>query len=109
MVRAVLEDVCRPQEVHHGLGWAAGERKLVFYADGVRIAGREPDWVQDSLSVTVYMFFRDRLETNLDKTKAMVFTPGFIGGQIREEAYKRRETGYGAAFKERKPMRASLS
>ena len=55
------------------------------------------------------MIFRDRPETKLDKTKAMVFIPGFIWDQIREEAYKRRETRYGEVFKERKPMRVSFS
>ena len=30
VVWAVLDVVCGPQEAQHGLGWAAGERNLVF-------------------------------------------------------------------------------
>ena len=44
---------------------AAGERNLVFYADDRRISGRDYNWVQDSLIVTVVMFRRVSLETNL--------------------------------------------
>ena len=58
VVRAVLDVVCRPQEDHHGLGWAAVERNLIFYAGDGRIAGRDHVWVQDALSVTVEMFHR---------------------------------------------------
>ena len=41
VVRAVLDMVCGPQEAQHGLGWAAGERNLIFYADSGRIAGKD--------------------------------------------------------------------
>ena len=37
VVWAVLDMVCGPQEAHHRLGWAAGERNLIFYADDGRI------------------------------------------------------------------------
>ena len=40
VVRAVIDMVCGPQEVQHGLGWAAGERNLVFCTDDRRIVGR---------------------------------------------------------------------
>ena len=33
VVREVIEKVCSPQVVQHGMGWAAGEMNLVFYAD----------------------------------------------------------------------------
>ena len=39
VVRAVMDVVCGPQEAQHGLGWVAGERDLIFYADNNRIAG----------------------------------------------------------------------
>ena len=45
--------VCRPQEAQHGLGWAAGEINLIFYANYGTIAGRYPEWVQYALSVMV--------------------------------------------------------
>ena len=37
VVWAVLEEVCRPQEAHHEIGWEVGERNLVLYADDGRI------------------------------------------------------------------------
>ena len=55
----------------------------------------------------VDMFCRVRLETILEETKATVFTPGFVWGQIGEEAYKRRATSEGATFQERKQTRVS--
>ena len=56
VVRAVLEEVCILQEAKHGMGWAAGERNLVFYADDGSIAGQYHEWLQDTLTVTVAMF-----------------------------------------------------
>ena len=42
VVRAVLDELCEPQESQHGLGWmAAVEINLMFYADDVRILGRD--------------------------------------------------------------------
>ena len=72
----MLEVVCVPQEAHHGMGWATGECNLIFYADYRRIAGRDHIWVQDALMVTVEIFRRVRMKTNLDKTKDLVCTPG---------------------------------
>ena len=56
VARATLEVVCSPQEALHGMGWAAGERNLIFYADDKRIGGRDHIWVQDALTVSVAMF-----------------------------------------------------
>ena len=61
--------------------WAAGERNLVFYADDRRVVGRDHIWAQDALMVAVVMFRRVGLETNLEKTKALVCTPGYIWGK----------------------------
>ena len=41
------------------------------------------------------------LQTNLNKTKAMICTPGFIWVKHRVEAYKRRAKGEGPTFQER--------
>ena len=60
------------------MGWAAGERNLFFYMDDGRIAGRDHIWVQNTLPVTVTMFQRVGLDTNLDKKKALVCTPDYI-------------------------------
>ena len=40
VVRAVLDVFCSPQEDQNCMGWASGERNVVFYADDGRIAGR---------------------------------------------------------------------
>ena len=56
VLQAVLNVVCGPQEAQHGLGWAAGEMNVIFYANDGRIAGRDHEWVQDALSVVVEMF-----------------------------------------------------
>ena len=78
VVRAVLEEVCGPHEAHHWMGWEVGERNLVFYADGGQILGRNPYWLHKELETTIEMFIRVGMEKNLEKTKAMVFTPGLI-------------------------------
>ena len=56
VVRAVLLEVCRPQEAQHGFGWVAGEHNICFYADYGRIAGRNLIWVQAALAAMVRMF-----------------------------------------------------
>ena len=76
VLRATLEVVCAPQEARHGVGWASGERNLIFYAGDRRISGRDHIWVQDALTVSVVMFQWMVLETNLDKNKSLVCTPG---------------------------------
>ena len=58
-----------------------GERNVIFYVNNGSIAGRDHKWVQDSLLVTVAMFRRMGLEINLEKSKTMVFMPGYIWGK----------------------------
>ena len=53
-----MEVVCVTQEARNEMGWAAGERNLIFYADGGRIDGRYHIWVQYALPVSVAMFRR---------------------------------------------------
>ena len=57
------------------------------------------------MTATLALFRRMGLETNLDKTKAMVCTPGFIWGKWGELAYKWWATGEGGNFRERKKTR----
>ena len=78
VVRMVIDVVCGTQEEQHGLGWAVGERNMIFYADDNRISRRDHDWVQDALVVTVTMFRRVGLDTNLENTNYMVCVPCFI-------------------------------
>ena len=81
VVWEVLEEVCSLQEAQHSMGWEAGARNFIFYVDDGRIAGKDQEWVQDALTITLAMFWRMGLETNLEKTKAMVCTTGFIWGE----------------------------
>ena len=78
VVQAVLEELCIPQEAQHGMGWAAGERNIVFYVDDRRIAVQDHEWVHYSMTVAVAIFRRMGLEMNLGKTKAVDSTPGFV-------------------------------
>ena len=104
VVREVLGVVCGTQEAQHGLGWEAGDRNLVFYTNNDRLAGRDHEWMQEVLTVTVEMLHRMVLETNLYKTKSMVCITNLICGKWGEQAYKRRAVGEGETFRERKRM-----
>ena len=68
--------VCGPHEAQHGMGWAVGERNLIFYADDGRIVRRDHICVQEAMMVSVAMFQRVALGTNLYNTKSLVCTPG---------------------------------
>ena len=76
VVWAVLNVVCGTQEAQHSLGWAAGERNMLFNDEYGRIARQDHKWLQDTLSVTVAMFRRMSLETNLENSNTMICTPG---------------------------------
>ena len=82
--------------------WAAGKCNLIFNADDKRISARDHIWLQDALTLSVAMFRQMGLETNLEKTKSLVCTPGYIWREWSEAAYKRRSTGEGATFRKRK-------
>ena len=53
VVRTVLLEVCVLQDAQHGLVWAAGDKNKVFYAYGICIAGRIPNWVKMILTAVV--------------------------------------------------------
>ena len=93
VVRATLQEICGTQEYQHGFGCSAGEHNICFYSDDGRIAGWDPIWVQAVLTTMVRMFDRVGLQKNLNKTNAMICTPGFIWGQQVSEAYKRQAIG----------------
>ena len=91
------------------MGWAAGEKSLVFYANDGRIAGWNHKWVQDVLTFMVAMFRRMGLDTNLEDTKSMFCMPVFIWSKWSEKAYKLQVIGEGATFREKKRMRVSCT
>ena len=70
------------------MGWASGERNIVSYANDVRIAGRYHEWVQDAVTVTVPVFRRIGLDTNLKNTKAVLCITRSIWGDWGETVYK---------------------
>ena len=86
-----------------------GERNLVFYGDDGRIAGKYHIWVKDALMLTVTMFKRVGLNTNIEKTKLLVCSPIYIWGKWIEEAYKCRSTGVGETFRDRNWSRVSCA
>ena len=53
VVRATLTEVYTPQDSQHVLGWETGDQVIVFYADGGRIAGRNPIWIQGTLDGSI--------------------------------------------------------
>ena len=77
VVRAVLVEVCGPQEAQHGMVWDTGEPNLVFCAyDGWK-AGRDHIWLQDALTAMVEIFKRVGLDANLEKIKPLVCSPRY--------------------------------
>ena len=82
---------------------------MIFYADDGMIGGRDHIWVHNALMVSVAMFRQMVLVNNLYKTKALVCTPGYIWGKLSDAAYKRRATGEGETFRERKQARVSCT
>jgi len=75
---------------------------VAFYADDGVIAARNHQWLQNALNVLVTLFRKVGLETNVDKTKIMICHPIFIRTHLSDEADKRRLTGEGLSFRERK-------
>ena len=99
-VRVVLLDVCGPQEAHHRFFWEASEHCIVFYTENGRVFGRNPIWVQMTMTDMVRMFDRVGIQINLGKTKVMLCTSGLIWGYLGTALYTRRATGEGARAEE---------
>ena len=78
VVRATLQEICGPQEAQHGFDWLVGEHNICFYTDDGQISGRFTIWVQTSLKTMVRIFYKVGLQTNLNKTKAVICTTGLI-------------------------------
>ena len=65
--------------------------------------------MKEALTVMIAMFCQMGLETNLEKSKAMVCTPGLIWGKVGEMDYKRQVTGEGEISRERKKSGVSCA
>ena len=81
------------------MDWAAGEHKIVLYADDCRIVGRNPIWLQKTLMVMVKTFEILGLKTNLGETKEIMCTTVFIWGKLVVAVYKRRAAEEGGMFR----------
>ena len=57
-VWSVFAEVLGTQEYHHTLSCVLGESNLSLYDYDRQISGRDPDWVQDAMSVAVEIFCR---------------------------------------------------
>ena len=53
VLQATLIEVYGPQEAQCGLVWAVGYQDILFYDDNGRIVGRNPIWVQGTLTKLV--------------------------------------------------------
>ena len=107
VVRAVLEEVFRPQEAQNGLGCTVGERNQVFYADDGQVAREGTRLGSGRIGGDGRHVSQGWAGDKLGKTKAMVYTLGLIWGHTGEEAYKRRATREGEKFQEKKCTRIS--
>ena len=82
-----------PNRLNKVFGWLVGEHRIFFYADDRHIAGQYQIWVQTALVTMVIIFERFGLQTNLNKTKYIICTPGFIWGKQGAKVNKRRAIG----------------
>ena len=105
VVRVVILEVFVPQEAQNGLVWSAWDHNIIFYTEYVCIAGHNPIWIQKTLEAAVHMLYRVGLKMNLEKSKAMVCTPGLIWGQKVEAVYKWSVTWEGSALRGRNRTR----
>jgi len=78
------------------------DNAALFYADDGAICSTDPKWLQEALTVLTGLFARVGLKTNSTKTKVMICTPGPIRTHISQEAYKRKLSGEGESYRDRK-------
>ena len=64
--------------LHEGLGLAVGRCSGLFYADDGVVRLRDPEWIHDTLNVSIGIFYRYRLVVNVAKSKAMTCQPGTL-------------------------------
>ena len=90
-VRLVAENESDPEE----FGYTVAEKADFFYADDEIVASANPVCLQWEFYVLINLFERVGLQTNLDKTVAIVCQSGPISGRQSADAYGRRMTGKG--------------
>ena len=84
-----------------------GYQYIFFYAKDGRIAGRNPIWVQGTLTTLIQIFERVDLYKNLGNTKSRTYTPSFVWDKMVKKAYNMRAMGEGNTSQEWKRTRVS--
>jgi hypothetical protein len=74
----------------------------LFYADDGKVTSRNSEWLQQALDILTGLFLRVGFWTNTTKTKTMTCLPGHIRTLLSSAAYKRRLTGQGDSYRQRK-------
>ena len=82
-----------------------GEILSLIYADDDQLSAMDREWLQQALNVLVGMFERMGLKVNIAKTKFMICLPSSHHSHISVDAYKRKMTGEGETYRERKHRR----
>ena len=74
----------------------------LFYADDGMVASSNPRWLQWDFNALVGLFDCVGLHTNMGKTVSMTCRPFPTAGNQSEVAYRRKMTGKGLTYLERK-------
>ena len=84
------------------LGKEERHQAALFYANAGMVASSDPGWLQGSFKTLVGLFDRVGLHTNVGKKVGMVCHPCPAAGNLTVEEYRRRVTGVGFTYWERK-------
>ena len=79
-----------------------GEILSLIYADDDQLSAMDREWLQRALNILVGMFERMGLKVNIAKTKFMICLPSSHHSHMSLDAYKRKMTGEGDTYRERK-------
>ena len=85
-----------------GLGPTVADKLALFYADDGVVSSTESQWIQRTIDVLLGLFQRIGLKCNVQKTHMMVCYPTLRHNEISGTAYKRRLTGEGDTYRQRK-------
>jgi hypothetical protein len=87
------------------IGIGQTDTRLMWYVDDNKLHGHDPVVIQQSLDILVDLLARTGMQVNIGKTKAMIVTGGKGIARQSTPAYKRRMTGEGLTYREKKRRR----
>ena len=93
IVREWLRQVLGDEAAAEGYGDFVRDFLSIFYADDAVVAGRDVEFVQESLDIIVDLFERVGLRTNTSKTVSMACIPGRIRTRLTTSTYHRVRAG----------------